>query len=69
MDKNKILTPVQFSFKQNFFTSDAVKQLFDNLLINIDQKNIHVFLDLKEVFDAVNHQILLGKVNVKIWHL
>ena len=42
LNKNKILTPVQFSFKQNSSTSGAVRQLFDNFAENIDQKNILV---------------------------
>ena len=50
LNKNKILTPVQFGFKQNSSTSDAVRQLFDNFAENIDQKNILVlcFLTLKK---------------------
>ena len=37
LNKNKILTPVQFGFKQNSSTSDAVRQLFDNFAENIDK--------------------------------
>ena len=38
LNKNKILTPVQFGFKQNSSTLDAVRQLFDNFAENIDKK-------------------------------
>ena len=50
LNKNKILTPVPFGFKQNSSTSDAVRQLFDNLSENIDEKKYTcaVFLDLKK---------------------
>ena len=42
VNKNKILTPVQFGFKQNSSTLDTVRQLFDNFAGNIEQKNILV---------------------------
>ena len=49
LNKNKILTPVQFGFKQNS-TPDAVRQLFDKLAENIDQKKstCAVFLTYKK---------------------
>ena len=57
LNKNKILTPFQFGFKQNSSTSDAVRQLFDNFAENINQKKYTcaVFLDLKKAFDTINH--------------
>ena len=36
LNKNKILTLVQFGFEQNSSTSDAVRQLFDNFAENIN---------------------------------
>ena len=37
LNKNKILPPVQFDFKQKSSTSDAVRQLFDNFAENINK--------------------------------
>ena len=64
LNKNKILTPVQFGFKQNSSTSDAERQLFGNFAKNIDQKKYTcaVFLDLKKTLDNARHQILLAKL-------
>ena len=50
LNKNKILTPVQFGFKQNSSTSDAVRQLCDNFAENIDQKKYTCVDVVSEVF-------------------
>jgi len=54
----KLLTKHQFGFKQNWSTSNAVRQLYDEYCDNIDQKKYlcSVFLD------TVNHKILISKL-------
>ena len=50
-EKNRILSPQQFGFKQNSSTSDAVRQLYNIYTENLDSKKItcSVFLALKKL--------------------
>ena len=63
--KCNILAPNQFGFKQNCSTSQTVRQLYDELVQNIDQKQItcSIFLDLNKTFDIVDHKILIQKLD------
>ena len=64
LEKFKLLTPNQFGFKQNSSTSLAARELNDNIVENLNEQKTAcaIFLDLKEVFDTVNYQILLQKL-------
>ena len=56
LEKFKLLTPNQFGFRQNCATSQAVRQLYDDFLENLDKKKItcSVFIDLSKAFDTVD---------------
>ena len=63
--KHKIFAQTQFGFRENFSTTLAITHFCEYLLSELDSnKNIcSIFMDLAKVFDTVNHDILLYKLN------
>ena len=64
VNKNNILTPSQFGFRENSSTDLAITTFYDKLLNNINDGKItcSIFLDLKKAFDSVDITILLIKL-------
>ena len=62
--QNKLLFDSQYGFRKFHSTEQAVLELLDKLILNIDkgQMPVAVFLDLSKAFNSPDHQILLHKL-------
>jgi hypothetical protein len=64
LETKKLLSCSQFGFRAGTSTSDAVHELTDYIVANLDQKKkvIAIFLDLAKAFDTVSVPILVNKL-------
>lgn len=70
LDKNKFYDNNQYGFVNGRSTSNAYFLVNHYIRDNLDKKQqvIGVFLDVKNAFDSINHELLLKKLeNAGIW--
>lgn len=65
LEANDLLSENQFGFRTGKSTSDAVHELVDHLVRNIDagKKTVGIFVDLAKAFDTVSIPLLLNKLD------
>ena len=62
--KNNLFHDSQYGFRAKHSTELAVTELIDQLLLNIDDKQVPfaVYMDLSKAFDTLDHKILIDKL-------
>ena len=63
LEKNQLLSPIQFGFHRGFSTTDALLYATEKIRLNLDNKNGGIgSIDLSKAFDSISHNLLLAKL-------
>ena len=64
LSENQMFYSKEFGFQRGHSTEHAIMQLIDQISSNFEKNNfaLGVFIDLSKVFDTVDHDILITKL-------
>ena len=65
LSKHNVLYKYQYGFRTNFFTTHALLDVLNYIYTALDEGKyvFGIYIDLKKIFDKVNHNILLTKLD------
>jgi hypothetical protein len=64
LEENQLLNPLQFGFRKNKSTKDAILEFTNDTLMALNRGMcvLGIFIDFSKAFDTIDHQILICKM-------
>ena len=59
LNNNNLIYPLQSGFRHNYSTYHTLINLTENIIKNLDEAGCGIFVELRNAFDTVDHNILL----------